>query len=331
MHDYVPTHEYILQTPEKVHTFTTSCAERLPLLHLILKAYSKHPIQKVLEFLNDVPDLFKLSNNVSSDGRKAGQYYPKHAQTILCEAAKSDNNLRTVRALINAGTMVDDPNSDFSPLMPAAEHGSTEVIKALIEHDASVDHCNCRRETSLFTACQHKRWDAAKLLFDYGANVFLTNSDSKSAFTVAKATNGVALLQYMAERDEDIRQMLLNSISLSDACKYGYDSVTKNYDTDCLSAGEIKEAVTNACVSRNTFILEQFSPQLDDHSLSRQITQAYESGHCDCVNVLLKFCVGRKNLPCPEISLADTCKNVDFILLTYLLIEKGQDVNNDFW
>ena len=329
VHGYVTIHEYILQTPEEVHTFTTSCAERLPLLHLVLRAYSKHPIQKVLEFLNDVPDLFKLSSNVSSDGRKAGQYYPKQAQTILCEAAKSDSNLRTVLVLIKAGTMVDDYESDFSPLMPAAEQGSTEVIKALIEHGASVDHCSCRKETSFFIACQHKQWEAAKLLFDSGANVFMTNVDDKSVFTVAKEKTGVALLQYMAEKDEGIHQKLLNSISLSDACKYGYDLVVTNYKTDRLSAGEINAAVANACVSRNTIILEHFSPKLDDHSLSRQITQAYESGHCDCVNVLLKFCVGRKDLPCPEISLADTCKNVDFILLTNFLIEKGQDVNKD--
>ena len=95
-----------MQTPEEVHTFTTSCAERLPLLHLILRNSLEKPIQKVLQFLNNIPDLYKVSSNVSADGRKAGQYYKKQAQAILCEAVKSDNNLRTVLALINADTMV---------------------------------------------------------------------------------------------------------------------------------------------------------------------------------------------------------------------------------
>ena len=270
-----------------------------------------------------------MSNNVSADGRKAGQYYAAQAHTVLCEAAKHDNNLGTVLALINADTVVDDPESGFSPLMLAAQYGSTEVMKALIKHGVSVDRCNSRNETSLLIACQQKQWDAAKLLYDNGANVFTTNKDDQSGFIVAKENHGVAFLQYMAEKDEDIRQLLLSSISLSDACKFGYNLVAKNYDIDNISAVEIRDAVTKSCVSRSTIILDHFSPKLDDQSLSRQITQAYESGHYHCVDVLLKFCAGRQNMPCPDISLAETCKNVDFINLTYFLIEKGQDVNKD--
>ena len=180
-----------MQTPEEVSTFTTSCAERLPLLHLILRASPKQPIQKVLEFLTNVPDLFKLSSNVCSDGRTAGQYNRKQAQAILCEAAKSDSNLRTVLVLINADTMVDDPESGFSPLRLAAKEGSVEVIKALIKHGASVDHCNSTKETSLFIACQHKQWKAAKSLYDNGENVFMKNADGTSTLTVANENHGV--------------------------------------------------------------------------------------------------------------------------------------------
>ena len=317
----------ILQTPEEVHTFTTSCTERLPILHLILRDSSKQPIQKVLSFLTDVPDLYKVSSNVSADGRKAGRYYAKQAQIILCEAAKSDNHLSIVLALINADTVVDDPNSALSPLMCAAEHGSTEVIKALIAHNASVDRCNARKESSLFIACQHARWDAAEVLYDNGADPLITNEDGHSAFTVAKEKHGVALLQYMAGKDECIWQMLVDSISLCDACKHGYDLLARQYVTDNLSAEEIKDAVTQSCLSRSTIILEHFSSKLDDHSLSKQITEAYEAGHCDCVDVLIKLCVERQDLLCPDISLSETCENANFIKLTYFLIEKGQDVN----
>ena len=319
----------ILQTREETYTFTTSCAERLPLLHLIIRDSSKQPIQKVLSFLNDVPDLYKVSSNVSANGRKAGRYYAKQAQIILCEAAKSDNHLSIVLALINADTVVDDPNSALSPLMCAAEHGSTEVIKALIAHSASVDRCNARKETSLFIACQHARWDAAKVLYDNGANPLITNGDGHSAFTVAKEKHGVALLQYMAGKDNGILQMLVDSISLSDACKYGYDLVARQYATHSLSAEEIKDAVTQSCLSRSTVILEHFSSNLDGHSLIKQITQAYEAGHCDCVDALIKLCVERQDLLCPDISLAETCKNARFTNFTYFLIEKGQNVNKD--
>ena len=298
-------------------------------MHLILRASSNQPIQKVLDFLNSIPDLFKVSSNVSSDGRRAGEYYAKQAQTILCEAAKNDRNLRTVLALINADTMVDDPESAVSPLMFAAEQGSSEVIKTLIKYGASVDRCNVRKETSLFIACQHRQWDAAKLLYNNGANVLIINEDDKSAFTVAKEKHGVALLQYMAEKDDGFKLMLLNSISLSDACKYGYAIVATNYDTDSLSAETINDAVIISCLSRSTVILGHFAPKLDDLSLSRQITRAYECGHCDCVDLLLKVCLGRQDLPSPKVSLAESCKNMAFTNLTYFLIEKGQDVNKD--
>ena len=315
-----------MQTPEEVHTFTTSCAERLPLLHLILRDSVEKPISKVLQFLNNIPDLYEVSSNVSADGRKAGQYNKKQAQAVMCEAVKSDTNLRTVFALINADTMVDDPESDFSPLMIAAQQGSTEVIKALIKHGAAVDRCNSKKERSLLIACQHKQWDAAKLLCDSGADALITNKDEKSAFTVAKEEHGVILLQYMAEKDDGIHQMLMDSISLSDASQNGYDLVATAFDIDSLSAEEITEVVTKSCLSRSTIILEHFSPKLDDHSLSRQITQAYEAGHHDCVDALLKCCARRQNMPCSEISLAETCKNIEYTNLTYLLIEKGEDV-----
>ena len=257
----VINHWLILQTPEEAYTFTTSCTECLPFFHLILRDSSNQPIQKVLGFLNDVPDLYKVSSNVSADGRKAGLYYAKQAQTILCEAAKNDNHLSIVLALLNADTVVDDPESALSPLMCAAEHGSTEVIKVLIVHRAPVDRCNARKETSLFIACHHAQWDAAKLLYDNGADPLMTNEDGDSAFIVAKQKHGVTLLQYMAGKDDGIWRMLVDSISLSDACKYGYDLVARNYDIDSLSAEEIKDAVTQACLSRNTIILEHFSLQ----------------------------------------------------------------------
>ena len=299
------------------------------MLHLILRDFPGKPIEKVLQFLNNIPELYKVSSNVSADGRKAGKYYQKQAQTLLYEATKSNTNLAIVLALINADTLVDDPDRASSPLMCAAQYGSTEVIKALIAHKVSVDRSNAKGETSLFIACQHAQWDAAKLLYDNGADPLITNDDGNSAFTVAIGKHGKEILQYMAENNDKIRQMLLDCISLSDACRHGYDVVARNYDTDNLSAEEITDAVTQSCLLRNTVLLQYFATRLDDHSLSRQITQAYEANHCDCVDVLIKLCAEIQDLPCPEISLADTCKTGDFTSLTYFLIEKDQDVNTN--
>ena len=268
-----------------------------------------------------------MSSNISADGRKAGQYCPKQAHTLLCEAAKSDSHLSIVLALLNADTEVDDLDNDVSPLMYAAEYGSTEVIKPLIADKALVDRCNAQRETSVHIACKHMQWGAAKLLYDKGAEARLANDRGDSALAIAKEKHGVELLQYMAGKDVSIWQTLFESTSLSDACKYGYDLVARKYDIDSLSTEEIKDAVTQSCLSRSTALLEYFTPKLDDHSLSKQITQAYETGHSDCVDVLIKCCMERQDFPCPEISLVEACKHTSFTNLTYFLIEKGQDVN----
>ena len=94
----------IFQTPEQLHTFTTSDAERLPLLHVILKESPKAPTETVLNFLHFVPDLDIVCSNMSANGLKAGKHFPQEALAILCEAAKSDKNVNVVRAMLDAGT-----------------------------------------------------------------------------------------------------------------------------------------------------------------------------------------------------------------------------------
>ena len=97
-----------LQAPtEGLHNFVTSCAENLPFIHLVIRESSGKPIDRVLHFLHNVPDLDILSTKVCSLGKRAGERYPHLASTVLFEAAKYDKYNNIVCAMLNAGTQAD--------------------------------------------------------------------------------------------------------------------------------------------------------------------------------------------------------------------------------
>ena len=111
----------MLQTPAELHTFATSDAEVLPLMHLILKESPKAPVDKVLHLLRGIRELDIVCTNESARGLKAGKHFPQEALAILCEAAKDDKNVNVVSAMLDAGTDVDSFHHDLSPLMCAAK------------------------------------------------------------------------------------------------------------------------------------------------------------------------------------------------------------------
>ena len=320
-----------LQSPiDDLHNFVTSCADSLPLIHLIIKESSGKPPDKVLYFLHNVPDLDILSQKVCSLGHKAGERYPYLASKVLFEAAKYDKYNNIVCAMLNAGTQADGnfaPGSqDITPLMHAAMHGSVQNIKSLITHKADVTQQNAQRETSLLVACKNQQWEAAKVIFDYDSHSFCADLTGETPFTVAIKQNCVEFVQKLAAKMPDHFQLLLDTVSLSDACLLGYDMVVKASD---IPTQDISSAVNEACIGRQVNILQYLSSKLDDQLLAEHMVKAYTDGHVECMETLLTECQKRPDVPCPNISLSGTCVNKDHINLTYFLAENGQDVNEN--
>ena len=320
------------QTPaEDLHCFVSSDSDSLPLMHFILRETSGKSISsKLLDVLYTLPDLESLSIIKNTDGLMAGQHYPDQAHKVLCAAVKHDKYMEIVNIMLNAGTEINRcTHGGMSPLMLAALHGSVKIVELLVNRNASVRWCNARKENCLHIACKHKQWTVAKILFNHRANALCCDNKNNTPFSIARDSHCVSMVEHMASHDEAILQELLQTVSFTDACMFGYTMVVE-YNLHTLTEQQISDGVSTAWRNRKVDILKLLSARLDEESLVKHIKDAYDKEHFDCVDVLLTTCQKDwTSLPCPEISLSQTCRSNELTNLTYLLIEKGQDVTEN--
>ena len=317
-----------LQCPEEsLRTYVST--DGLPFLHFVLRESSQNnQIRRVVNFLQNVPEIEELCRVVNSDGQTAGQRFPDEAHKVLCAACR-EGSLTVVNVMLDAGTEADRfDDSAMSPLMWAAKHGHSHIIQTLIQRKASLDHCNTNNENSLLTACKSKQWLAARVLFDCGVDVHCCDKEQNSALSVALSSHSVDLLQHMAAKNEAIKEKLKETISLSDVCKFGYDMVLQFHRSDSLPIQELHKLLGDACSNRQIQILHHFSPKLDSEFLSKLITDTYKAGQYDCMNVFVQSAQKRSLcLSCPEILLPETCKLEQCISLTEYLIASGRNID----
>ena len=176
-------------------------------------------------------------------------------------------------------------------------------------------------------ACKYSQWEAARLLFDKGCDPFCSDTDQYSPINVAISSHAVGLLQYMASQNQTVLEELQKKVSLADAVVFHYDILT--HDMQNISDEEITDIVKLACVHGNQGVTRQFSRNLSGQALAMDIKLAYDVGQYDCVNELLSECQTRSDVPCPPISLSDSCKSDELINLTRLLTEYGKDIQDD--
>ena len=317
-----------LQTPvENLLTFTSGDAHHAPLLHLFLKESEGKPIDKLLAFLSEIGCLVDVSSKTCAHDLRAGKCYPSQAVRILCAASKSDHYLNIVKSLLQAETNVDGLQDGMTPLMYAAENGNTEILQKLIACKATVDFANQQQETSLLLACRCRQWQAAIMLFDHNASALHADINGQTPLHVAVINGGVKFVEYAISRHPAVFKKLKEISSLSDACQFHYDTFIDIFP--CLSDEQIKEVVTQACMLRNTDILQHTGQRLGDDDLITHITQAYHTNHLDCLDALLKCAEGRIYLACPDISLTESCKRKELINLTEFLVTKGKDTSEN--
>ena len=318
-----------MQTPiEDLPKFQSNNAHHAPLLHLVLKESEGKSLQKLLQFLCQIPCLEQIATKECAHGLKAGKCCPDQAVRTLCAAAQSDHYLNIVKSLLEADTDINGIQDEKTPLMHAAAHGSMEILHTLLTNKASVDYLNDQQENSLLLACRSKQWQAAKLLFEYGANPLNADINGGTALDVAFTSGGVEFVQDIVSRQPAVLNKLKEKIStLSDACQFSCHVLIELYPK--LSNEQINEAATRACLLRNTDVLQYTGERLENDALITHITQAYHADHFECLDVLLKCAEGRKELGCPEISLTESCKRKELINLTkFLATEEVISENN---
>ena len=331
----------IFQVPLDVNEFRTNHANALPLLHFMLSIdniqsglYSSEYnlvifIEKVI---NDGLDCTPLS----SSGQKAGEMFPRQATTVLFEACK-EGKVTVVRGMLDAGTDINQcDEDDESPLMHAStvynSEKRTEIINELVSHGANVSYANNQNKTSLILACESKNWDAAVVLYQHimKAEADVTtkqHSNNDKAFEIALQHNGIKYLQYVAEHDKRAYDTLVSKLSLSDACKHGYDLVVKHHALHHnLNQSCIVDAVKIAFSSNQSVVMYALMPHLTNSSVSEFITHAYQEGQYSFAHELFESCTDHSTLPCPDISITDACKARQLNLVEFL-IKHGKDVN----
>ena len=316
-----------MQTPiEELLSFTSRDKHHSPLLLFILNLSEGKPPDKVLQFLHEFPCLEEVagSTKMCAHGLRAGKCNPSQAANILCAASKSDRYVSIVKSLLQAETDINGLQDGMTPLMYAAENGSTEILHTLLTYKATVDLPNQHQETSLLLACKSRHWQAAEILYNHGASALHADVNGQTPLQVAIINRGMELVENMASREPAVFNKLRELSSVSIACQFHCDIFIKLYP--CLSDGQIEEVVTQACLFRNTDVLQHTGQSLGDDDLVNHITQAYHADHFDCLDALLKCAERRTGLICPNIpvSLTQSCKRKELINLTKFLVTKGK-------
>ena len=340
---------YIFQVPLDLNEFRTNDADALPLLHFILQVHDniRDYDTYMIWFLSDVIGNPTPSFNTNADGldctlksssgQKAGERFPRQAAAALCKACEMDE-VRVVKGMLAAGTDVNQCDKhDLSPLMHAStcrntSWRGTDVIDVLVSHGADVSFVNKKNQTSLLLACKNKEWPAAVALYQH---IMATEAGMSTeqcchinqAFQIALQHHGIKYLQHVAENDRRAYDTLVNKVSLSDACKHGYDLVAKHHALHNCSQKDIIDAVKIALSNYQSHVLNTLMPHLTNSSVSELITYAYQQARYSFAHELFESCTDHSALPCPDISITDACKarHVDVV---EFLIDHGKDVNN---
>ena len=268
----------------------------------------------------------------SSSGQKAGEMFPRQATAALSKA-REEGEVSVVKGMLAAGTNVNQCDEhDWSPLMHASSQWNKDVIDVLVSHGADVSFVNKKNQTSLLLACENKRWDAAVALYQH---VMATQAGMSTeqrchinqAFQIALQHHGVKYLQHVAENDRRAYDTLVNKVSLSDACKHGYDLVAKHHALHNCSQKDIIDAVKIALSNYQSDVLNTLMPHLTNSSVSELITYAYQQAQYSFAHELFESCKDHSALPCPDISITDACKARQVDVVEFL-IKHGKDVNN---
>jgi ankyrin repeat protein len=104
--------------------------------------------------------------------------------------------------LLAAGADADSPDRlGFRPLHLAAQEGSLEAARALVEHGATVDAVNSYGNTPLFTAVFNSkgRGELIQLLRSHGADPTARNTSGQSPLGLARLIGNYDVAQFFAD------------------------------------------------------------------------------------------------------------------------------------
>lgn len=133
-------------------------------------------------------DLHTVEQMLETDGNLLNAKDREH-DTAIMKAARNCNATDVVSFLLEKGANINDPEYrdtiNQTPIIVAAQHGCTEIVRLLIEAGITdINHKNDQGESAVLTAAQEGHKEVVQILLDAGADINQPNSDGETALAI---------------------------------------------------------------------------------------------------------------------------------------------------
>ena len=110
-------------------------------------------------------------------------------------AAAQSGDAAAVQRALNAGAAIDrgDERHGNTPLILAANHGHTDIVRLLIRSGANLNRSNDNGANALIAAVMSGHQAAAQLLIEQGANLNATDKNGRTALALAEQSGQGAI------------------------------------------------------------------------------------------------------------------------------------------
>lgn len=143
-----------------------------------------------LEFVEAAANgnLHTVEQMLETDGNLLNAKDREH-DTAIMKAARNCNATDVVSFLLEKGANINDPEYrdtiNQTPIIVAAQHGCTEIVRLLIEAGITdINHKNDQGESALLAAAQEGHKEVVQILLDAGADINQPNSDNETALAI---------------------------------------------------------------------------------------------------------------------------------------------------
>ena len=136
------------------------------------------------------------------------------------------NDLRQLKTLLDEGVNASEAGPDgVTPLMAAAEIGSLDAMKMLLDHKADVNAKNTSGSTALIWSVTDPK--KVRLLLDHGADVNVAARSGRTALIIASFANPSAeVVRMLLAKGANVSVMDQRKVTPMNAATFGNDTAT---------------------------------------------------------------------------------------------------------
>ena len=245
-----------------------------------------------------------------SPAKTAGEMFAETISNILCALEQSTEGTmkerqKLAKQLLNTGV-------DLKFLLHIFEQqNKVGMMTAFLDFKMEPDLV----QECLHVACKHLMGAVAEALYERGGEV-LQEKEGITPYQLALDGNCVHFLQFVAERNEEVKKKLCEEISLDEAIKKGYVSVIDHHVniTDLKHVqNKVKEEYDN-----NRIKVPSVYGYLSDADICLLIEEHFKNKEFKKMNTLMKHC-NQHLSKLPQISAAKCCTHNQLELLRYLV------------